>query len=262
MDQQHNLLSSSPNSHAAYCNPGDAMASSLSGMTINDHHHANENGIAVGMVRPGDCPMKAGGTVPPALAAELSTDASDQHSDQSCVDHQRIQQQDVEILRASLAEQVPHSYHGHTMVSPDRTRSLSFENEPPAAFLIRSSALEDLSCVDEQIEEARAPYSEVLREEEEEEEEEHPSENLPAWASRPQTTHTESTRASPETELHRFRRNPPLTDAAISGKTDSDEDVGHEETKDAHSANTVGSPKATQGSPRKSLVPVSQFKAA
>ncbi|KAK7123097.1 hypothetical protein R3I94_020019 [Phoxinus phoxinus] len=70
MDQQHDLLSSSPNSHTAHYNSGDTMATSLSGMTINDHHHGNqfhkENGIAVGLVRPGDCPMKAGGTAPTA----------------------------------------------------------------------------------------------------------------------------------------------------------------------------------------------------
>ncbi|XP_016398934.1 microtubule-associated protein tau-like isoform X5 [Sinocyclocheilus rhinocerous] len=62
MDQQHDLFSSSPNSHTAHNNSGDTMATSLSGMTINDHHHGNqfhkENGIAVGLVRPGDCPMK------------------------------------------------------------------------------------------------------------------------------------------------------------------------------------------------------------
>ncbi|XP_016096258.1 microtubule-associated protein tau-like isoform X5 [Sinocyclocheilus grahami] len=62
MDQQHDLLSSSPNSHTAHYNSSDTMATSLSGMTINDHHHGNqfhkENGIAVGLVRPGDCPMK------------------------------------------------------------------------------------------------------------------------------------------------------------------------------------------------------------
>uniref|UniRef100_A0A671R9S2 Microtubule-associated protein n=1 Tax=Sinocyclocheilus anshuiensis TaxID=1608454 RepID=A0A671R9S2_9TELE len=70
MDQQHDLLSSSPNSHTAHYNSGDTMATSISGMTINDHHHGNqfhkENGIAVGLVRPGDCPMKAGGTAPTA----------------------------------------------------------------------------------------------------------------------------------------------------------------------------------------------------
>ncbi|XP_042623099.1 microtubule-associated protein tau isoform X2 [Cyprinus carpio] len=62
MDQQHDLLSSSPNSHTAHYNSSDTMATSLSGMTINDHHHGNqfhkENGIAVGLVRPGECPMK------------------------------------------------------------------------------------------------------------------------------------------------------------------------------------------------------------
>ncbi|XP_077062340.1 microtubule-associated protein tau isoform X17 [Siphateles boraxobius] len=64
MDQQHDFLSSSPNSHTTHYNSGDTMATSLSGMTINDHHHGNqfhkENGIAVGLVRPGDCPMKEG----------------------------------------------------------------------------------------------------------------------------------------------------------------------------------------------------------
>ncbi|XP_077062336.1 uncharacterized protein mapta isoform X13 [Siphateles boraxobius] len=70
MDQQHDFLSSSPNSHTTHYNSGDTMATSLSGMTINDHHHGNqfhkENGIAVGLVRPGDCPMKAGGMAPTA----------------------------------------------------------------------------------------------------------------------------------------------------------------------------------------------------
>ncbi|XP_051523522.1 microtubule-associated protein tau isoform X5 [Myxocyprinus asiaticus] len=64
MDQQHDLLSSSPNSHTAHYNSADTMATSISGMTINDHHHGNqfhkENGVAVGLVRPGDCPMKEG----------------------------------------------------------------------------------------------------------------------------------------------------------------------------------------------------------
>ncbi|XP_026078935.1 microtubule-associated protein tau isoform X5 [Carassius auratus] len=70
MDQQHDLLNSSPNNHMAHYNSSDTMATSLSGMTINDHHHGNqfhkENGIAVGLVRPGDCPMKAGGMAPTA----------------------------------------------------------------------------------------------------------------------------------------------------------------------------------------------------
>ncbi|XP_051769671.1 microtubule-associated protein tau isoform X15 [Ctenopharyngodon idella] len=63
MDQQHDFLNSSHNSHTAHYNSGDTMATSLSGMTINDHHHGNqfhkENGIAVGL-KAGDCPMKEG----------------------------------------------------------------------------------------------------------------------------------------------------------------------------------------------------------
>ncbi|KAL2077957.1 hypothetical protein ACEWY4_025642 [Coilia grayii] len=63
MDQQHqDLLSSSPNSHGLHYNSSDTMATSLAGMTINDHHHGNqfhkENGVAVGHMGPGDCPMK------------------------------------------------------------------------------------------------------------------------------------------------------------------------------------------------------------
>ncbi|XP_051769672.1 microtubule-associated protein tau isoform X16 [Ctenopharyngodon idella] len=69
MDQQHDFLNSSHNSHTAHYNSGDTMATSLSGMTINDHHHGNqfhkENGIAVGL-KAGDCPMKAGGMAPTA----------------------------------------------------------------------------------------------------------------------------------------------------------------------------------------------------
>ncbi|XP_073684606.1 microtubule-associated protein tau isoform X10 [Garra rufa] len=75
MDQQHDLLSSSPNSHTAHYNSGDTMATSLSGMTINDHHHGNqfhkENGVAVGLVRPGDCPMKVRGLYFPSLQPSL-----------------------------------------------------------------------------------------------------------------------------------------------------------------------------------------------
>ncbi|XP_051968446.1 microtubule-associated protein tau-like isoform X3 [Xyrauchen texanus] len=74
MDQHHDLLSSSPNSHTAHYNSADTMATSLSGMTIKDHHHGNqfhkENGVAVGLVRPGDCPMKDGG---PGATAQSKT---------------------------------------------------------------------------------------------------------------------------------------------------------------------------------------------
>ncbi|KAL7857357.1 hypothetical protein SRHO_G00162560 [Serrasalmus rhombeus] len=60
MDQQHDLLGSSPNSHYN----SNTMATSLAGMTINDHHHGNqfhkENGVAGGHMGPGDGPMKEG----------------------------------------------------------------------------------------------------------------------------------------------------------------------------------------------------------
>ncbi|XP_030630218.1 microtubule-associated protein tau [Chanos chanos] len=63
MEQHHqDFLSSSPNSHALHYNSADTMATSLAGMAINDHHHGNqfhkENGVSVGHMGQGDCPMK------------------------------------------------------------------------------------------------------------------------------------------------------------------------------------------------------------
>ncbi|XP_048026306.1 microtubule-associated protein tau isoform X7 [Megalobrama amblycephala] len=254
MDQQHDFLNSSHNSHTAHYNSGDTMATSLSGMTINDHHHGNqfhkENGIAVGL-KAGDCPMKAGGMAP--------------------TDHQRIQEQD---LRSSWDGQPVHSHHRRTSVSPDRTRSLSLESEPPLTFLVRSAALEDLTSVGERIVEARAPYSDTLQEEEELSfygNESHEEEkNLPAWASRAQATLAEPVYAPPETKEHSFTRTLPhehmdamgtvteKVDAALSGVIAADEDAETEKTP----TSTSGSPKGVHGSPaRKSLVPVAQFKA-
>ncbi|XP_058650431.1 microtubule-associated protein tau isoform X8 [Onychostoma macrolepis] len=283
MDQQHNLLSSSPNSHTAHYNSGDTMATSLSGMTINDHHHGNqfhkENGIAVGLVRPGDCPMKAGGAVPAALAAGFPSDGYDQHSDWSHVDPERILEQDEDLLRSSWSGRPVHSHHRRTAVSPDRTRSLSLENEPPATFLVRSSALEDLTSVGERTVEARAPYSETLQEEEElsfySNESHVEEETLPAWASRAQTTLVEH--APSETKEHSVSEALPhehmeatgevqeKVDATLSAVDRSviatAEDDGKTEATPP-STSTAGSPKGVHVSPaRKSLVPVAQFKA-
>ncbi|XP_026078932.1 microtubule-associated protein tau isoform X2 [Carassius auratus] len=330
MDQQHDLLNSSPNNHMAHYNSSDTMATSLSGMTINDHHHGNqfhkENGIAVGLVRPGDCPMKAefseervdvelsnaecissaeekqcespqdsrqeerdqsqsavevagaGGMAPTALAAGFSQDGSDQHSDWSCVDHQRILEQDQDLLRSSWSGRPSHSHHRRTSVSPDRTRSLSLENEPPVTFLVRSAALEDLTSVGERIVEARAPYSETLQEEEEmsfySNESHVKEENLPAWA---QTTLTEYTPS--ETKEHSFTKTLPHEPMEAMGKVQEKVDAAFSggnhnvivpakdaETKKTEatpsSTSTIGSSKGVHVSPaRKSLVPVAQFKA-
>uniref|UniRef100_A0A8C1Y3W7 Microtubule-associated protein n=1 Tax=Cyprinus carpio TaxID=7962 RepID=A0A8C1Y3W7_CYPCA len=334
MDQQHDLLSSSPNSHTAHYNSSDTMATSLSGMTINDHHHGNqfhkENGIAVGLVRPGECPMKeefseervdvelsnaggtssaeekqcespqdsrqeekedqsqpavevasAGGMAPAALAAGFSPDGYDQHSDWSCVDHQRILEQDEDLLRSSWSGRPVHSHHRRTSVSPDRTRSLSLENEPPVTFLVRSAALEDLTSVGERIVEARAPYSETLHEEEEmsvySNESHAEEEKLPAWASRAQTTLAEC--APSETKEHSFTKTLPYESMEAMGKVQEKADAtlsgGNHNvivtTKDAEtkkteatpsSTSTIDSSKGVHVSPaRKSLVPVAQFKA-
>uniref|UniRef100_A0A8C1IEU2 Microtubule-associated protein n=1 Tax=Cyprinus carpio TaxID=7962 RepID=A0A8C1IEU2_CYPCA len=328
MDQQHDLLSSSANSHTAHYNSGDTMATSLSGMTINDHHHGNqfhnENGIAVGLVRPGDCPMKVrglyfpslqpslvhtfspfalpvmphtrrkhysehlppingrycngtaetGGTAPAALAARFSSDGYDQHSDWSLVDPQRILEQDEDLLRSSWSEQPVHSLYRRTAVSPDLTRSLSLENEPPVTFLVRSTALEDLTSVRERTVEARAPYSETLQEEEELSfygiESHVEEETLPVRASRAQTTLAEY--APSETTEHSVSKTLPhehmeatgevqeKVNATLSGVDHSKDDGKTEATPP--STSTIGSPKGVHISPaRKSLVPVAQFKA-
>lgn len=205
----------------------------------------------------------------PALAAGFSSDGYDQHSDWSCVDHQRIQEQDEDLLRSSWAEQPVHSHHRRTSVSPDRTRSLSLENEPPATFLVRSAALEDLTSVGERIVEARAAYSETLQEEEElsfYDNESHAEEKkLPAWASRAQTT-AESVYAPSETKEHSFTSTLPHehmdTMGAVEEKVDATLSWVRAAAEDAETpTSTSGSPKAVHGSPaRKSLVPVAQFK--
>lgn len=201
----------------------------------------------------------------PALAAGFSSDGYDQHSD-----HQRIQEQDEDLLRSSWDGQPVHSHHRRTSVSPDRTRSLSLESEPPVTFLVRSAALEDLTSVGERIVEARAPYSDTLQEEEELSfygNESHEEEkNLPAWASRAQTTPAEPVYAPPETKEHSFTRTLPhehtgtvteKVDATLSGVIAADEDAETAKTP----TSTSGSPKGVHGSPaRKSLVPVAQFK--
>ncbi|XP_051769660.1 microtubule-associated protein tau isoform X4 [Ctenopharyngodon idella] len=280
MDQQHDFLNSSHNSHTAHYNSGDTMATSLSGMTINDHHHGNqfhkENGIAVGL-KAGDCPMKEG---PQDSRSEENEDQPmpvvevPSAGGMAPTDHQRIQEQDEDLLRSSWDGQPVHSHHRRTSVSPDRTRSLSLESEPPVTFLVRSAALEDLTSVGERIVEARAPYSETLQEEEELSfygNESHEEEkNLPAWASRAQATLAEPVYAPSETKEHSFTRTLPhehmdamgtvmeKVDTTLSGVNAAAEDAETEKTP----TSTSGSPKGVHGSPaRKSLVPVAQFKA-
>ncbi len=209
----------------------------------------------------------------PALAAGFSSDGYDQHSDWSRVDPQRILEQDEDLLRSSWS-----GHHRRTAVSPDRTRSLSLENEPPATFLVRSSALEDLTSVGERTVEARAPYSETLQEEEElsfyRNETHDEEETLPAWASRAQTTLAKY--APSETKEHSVSKTLPhehmeamgevqekvdamlsVVDRSVSATA---EDDGKTEATPP-STSTIGSPKGVHVSPaRKSLVPVAQFK--
>uniref|UniRef100_A0A9J8D3S5 Microtubule-associated protein n=1 Tax=Cyprinus carpio carpio TaxID=630221 RepID=A0A9J8D3S5_CYPCA len=216
----------------------------------------------------------AGGTAPAALAARFSSDGYDQHSDWSLVDPQRILEQDEDLLRSSWSEQPVHSLYRRTAVSPDLTRSLSLENEPPVTFLVRSTALEDLTSVRERTVEARAPYSETLQEEEELSfygiESHVEEETLPVRASRAQTTLAEY--APSETTEHSVSKTLPhehmeatgevqeKVNATLSGVDHSKDDGKTEATPP--STSTIGSPKGVHISPaRKSLVPVAQFKA-
>lgn len=207
----------------------------------------------------------------PALAAGFSSDGYDQRR----VDPQRILEQDEDLLRSSWSGRPVHSHHRRTAVSPDRTRSLSLENEPPATFLVRSSALEDLTSVGERTVEARAPYSDTLQEEEElsfyGNESHVEEETLPAWASRALAEYAPS-----ETMEHSFSKTLPhehmeatgevqeKVDATLSavdhGVIATAEDDGKTEATPP-STSTIGSPKGVHVSPaRKSLVPVAQFK--
>ncbi|KTG37753.1 hypothetical protein cypCar_00016972, partial [Cyprinus carpio] len=209
-----------------------------------------------------------------ALAARFSSDGYDQHSDWSLVDPQRILEQDEDLLRSSWSEQPVHSLYRRTAVSPDLTRSLSLENEPPVTFLVRSTALEDLTSVRERTVEARAPYSETLQEEEELSfygiESHVEEETLPVRASRAQTTLAEY--APSETTEHSVSKTLPhehmeatgevqeKVNATLSGVDHSKDDGKTEATPP--STSTIGSPKGVHISPaRKSLVPVAQFKA-
>lgn len=53
------------------------------------------------------------------------------------------------MLRSSWPAGPSHPLHRPLSLSPDRARSLSLEAEPPASFLVRSAALEDLTSVGE-----------------------------------------------------------------------------------------------------------------
>lgn len=65
-------------------------------------------------------------------------------SDWGFVDH-RLTEKEEHFLRTSSTG--PPMQPHHRPVSPDRTRSLSLENDLPVSFLIRSTALEDLTAV-------------------------------------------------------------------------------------------------------------------
>ncbi|XP_060719914.1 microtubule-associated protein tau [Tachysurus vachellii] len=64
------------------------------------------------------------------------------------------EEEEEHFLMTSWSGPSKHLHHGP--VSPDRTRSLSLESELPVSFLIRSSALEDLTAVGDKITESES----------------------------------------------------------------------------------------------------------
>lgn len=64
---------------------------------------------------------------------------------------QSIPEEEEHFLMTSWSG--PSKHLQHRLVSPDRTRSLSLENDLPVSFLIRSAALEDLTAVGDKIRE-------------------------------------------------------------------------------------------------------------
>ncbi|XP_060795370.1 microtubule-associated protein tau isoform X1 [Neoarius graeffei] len=170
MDQQHDSF----NSHSNHCNSANAMANSLAGMTINDHHHGEqlENGVSPmkdglvdsaevhGEAQPASAPADSNGqsggptgSSPTDVAADFSSGGYDedwQDMGRGFID-QSIPEEEEHFLMTSWSG--PSKHLQHRLVSPDRTRSLSLENDLPVSFLIRSAALEDLTAVGDKIRE-------------------------------------------------------------------------------------------------------------
>ncbi|XP_053094506.1 microtubule-associated protein tau isoform X18 [Pangasianodon hypophthalmus] len=96
------------------------------------------------------------GTSPTDVAADFASggynedwqDLSRGFIDQSIPE----EEEEEHFLMASWSGPSKHLHH--RPVSPDRTRSLSLENDLPVSFLIRSAALEDLTAVGDKIRES------------------------------------------------------------------------------------------------------------
>ncbi|XP_066519949.1 microtubule-associated protein tau isoform X1 [Hoplias malabaricus] len=337
MDQQHDLLGSSPNSHYN----SNAMATSLAGMTINDHHHGNqyhkENGVAVGHMGPGDGPMKeaqvddeesalqhehesascgeeeqcegsvdseeAQGEAPPSSAPAVANGQSGATSPSdlamglasgglgedwrdpawSSVDHRLTEEGEEEhFLRSSWAGSSKHPHH--RPLSPDRTRSLSLENDLPVSFLIRSAALEDLTAVGDILETDEAPVSDEFTQHGLPSEDfiHHHEDGLQTKTYQspmtqdggvPHTIISDYSSGTLPVDPSRGRTEQQLDFACVKGHMESGRDSTdtekHSDVQCALKSHDTESPEvegksagASRGSPaRKSLVPIAQFKA-
>ncbi|XP_043109572.1 microtubule-associated protein tau isoform X9 [Puntigrus tetrazona] len=153
MDQQHDLLSSSPNSHTAHYNSGDTMATSLSGMTINDHHHGNqfhkENGIAVGLVRPGDCPMKEGFS-----EEQVDDEHSNAPEEKQCESPQDSRREEKEDQWQSIGETV---IAGGTASAAQSKTNGDAEKRTPKNSKVRPSSHKTTSSIPKKTSSSRSP---------------------------------------------------------------------------------------------------------
>ncbi|XP_047673568.1 microtubule-associated protein tau isoform X2 [Tachysurus fulvidraco] len=147
MDQQYDSF----NSHSNHCDSGDAMANSVAGMTINDRHHGEqmENGISPMKDVADDCASGGYGEDWQDLGTRGFLDQSIPEEGE-----EEEEEKEEHFLMTSWSGPSKHLHRGP--VSPDRTRSLSLESELPVSFLIRSSALEDLTAVGDKITESES----------------------------------------------------------------------------------------------------------
>ncbi|XP_076844110.1 uncharacterized protein LOC143488971 [Brachyhypopomus gauderio] len=182
------------------------------------------------------------------------------------------EEEEDDVLKRSWAGRGKPPHHGS--VSPDRTRSLSLENGLPVSFLIRSSALEDLTTVGDRLkenEEASASTGcpeQILSQVSIDSSESYHDDVPQATTCQPQLL--------PQRHVQkevRFEpvRGPSLTATmgASIASAEAKGTLGPHDPKNLDSKrgpsqpseDSAGTPGSTHGSPaRKSLMPVAQFK--
>lgn len=188
---------------------------------------------------------------------------------------QSIPEEEEDFLMTSWSGPSKHLHH--QPVSPDRTRSLSLENELPVSFLIRSSALEDLTAVGDKLRESlqQEPCTESSHYDEEHTVKDTPSINISLcpngdlWVDpsceyiQGSTTPTQDTLQAQGHGLNSVS----VTDSFLVAHEDNQSDLVEESLETEGKEDVLplkdsnGSPVTSYGSSsRKSRVPVSQFK--